>query len=202
MSQVAPQKPLRAERRLVKATGSTSLRSGRLQQTTRGRNRDLLEVGATVGDCVVPVSAWLVVRAAKAGDGSTCSHVNQDAPVHGAGANPRLTGRALTHRARGIDRDRSPTPLRLVVAFTLACPSSANSSPRRAGVSECWKRAESSRSASNTRLTVRLIASTSPSSVRVCSLHQQITNRLFVVSPPFSFVAVLVFEYSTPRNAG
>jgi hypothetical protein len=75
MSHVAPQKPLRAARRLVKTTGSTSSRSDGVQQATQGENRDSLEVGATVGSRVVPVSAWLAERAAQAGDGSTHSHV-------------------------------------------------------------------------------------------------------------------------------
>jgi hypothetical protein len=98
-----------------------------------GGNRDPLQPGQSARGRVVPVSAWLAVRAAQAGDVFTHSQVLIGRRSAAWGPIQRQRGRALDaadQRGIGIG---CPTPSRSVFAFALACPSSADSSPRRAG---------------------------------------------------------------------
>ena len=86
---------------------------------------------------IVPVRAWLGVRAASAGDGPTPLRVWLVA----SGTGPRRGGQSkahgvglATHRAIGIKRDRLSHSLVAWKCVRPGCPSSASSSPRRAGV--------------------------------------------------------------------
>jgi hypothetical protein len=86
---------------------------------------------------IVPVSAWLGVRAASAGDGPTPVRVWLVA----LGTGPRRGGQSkaygvglVTHRAVGIQRDRLSHSFVACKCVRPGCPRSAYSSPRRAGV--------------------------------------------------------------------
>lgn len=136
MSHAAPQKPLRAVRRLVKATGSILAVTVAFREPAG--NRDPVK---SVGDFrstsrIVPVSAWLGVRAASCGrwfngfamlDGSLI----RDAFVTGSAARgPIQNRRGRVFDAREPVRDRCPR-------FS----SSASRSPWRAPVRQTAPRA-------------------------------------------------------------
>lgn len=149
MSQVAPQKPLRAVRRLFKATGSilAVTAAGRDRSGNRDPDRSLCRSASRI----VPVSARLGVRAASCGqwfngfaclvafavptDGFGSVGIANGHRFHGAGANPKATGSGIRRSGpSGSIGLGYPIPSWPLVAFALACPSSADSSPRRAGV--------------------------------------------------------------------
>jgi hypothetical protein len=106
MSQAASQKPLRAARRLIKAASSTPSQGDGLRQATHRGNRDPQQSGRLLEIRIGSVSAWLGVRAAQAGDGSTLSHIfiySRSAargPIQSNGVGHS------THRAEGNQRDR------------------------------------------------------------------------------------------------
>jgi hypothetical protein len=134
MSHVASQKPLRAARRLIKTASSTPSQGNGIRQATHRGNRDPQRSGRLPA----AASAQLVFGSAcgppQAGDGSTRSHV---LPITG----PRRGGQSkangvgpVTQRAKGIHRDPLSHSLLACLSVRPGCPSSANSSPRRAGV--------------------------------------------------------------------
>jgi hypothetical protein len=111
----ASQKPLRAARRLIKAASSTPSQGNGLRQATDCGNRDPQSLGRLLESRIGSVNAWLVVRAAQAGDGSTLSHVSSTAgPRRGGQSKGNGVGHS-THRAKGNQRDQSPTPCWLFV---------------------------------------------------------------------------------------
>ena len=147
MSQVAPQKPLRAVRRLVKATGSISSRSDGCRPRASRESRPG-QVGVRSASRVVPVSARLGVRAASCGRwfngfAMVDASLIRDTFVTGSAARgPIKNRRGRDFDAREPVRDRCPRSSSSgnphaeregYLAFALACPSSADSSPRRAG---------------------------------------------------------------------
>jgi hypothetical protein len=123
MSRVAPQKPLRAARRLFKATGSTSSRSdGPRQATARG-------IETPIGSERLPgtASSQLVL-------GSACGQprramVARVSSVFSAFTGPRRGGQSkangvghVTQRAKGMQRDPVPLLHGLLDAFALVAP--------------------------------------------------------------------------------
>jgi len=111
MSQIAPQKPLRAVRRLLKTTGSISSRSSGPRQATPGGIETPIGSGRLSPDRIVPVSLWLGVRATSAGDRFLAFALFTQAPGPRRGGQSKFGGVGpVTHRAKGIDRDPRPTP--------------------------------------------------------------------------------------------
>jgi hypothetical protein len=108
-----------------------------------------------------------------------------------------------THRAFGIQRAQSPTPCWPVRAFALACPSSANSSPRRAG----WFRVDDSGPSLRGPLSSTRIRFNSHRFSLVGAAHR--SGRWFGdfmhhqrLSPSLFFEAVLVFGFvAAPPDA-
>ncbi len=135
MSQAASQKPLRAARRLIKAASSTPSQGDGL-----GRRLIVeIETHDSRGDCSKAASAQLV-------RGSVCGPLKRAmvrrVRMSSSAAGPRRGGQSKATGSgirrigpKGINGIGCPTPYWPVRAFALACPSSANSSPRRAGCS-------------------------------------------------------------------
>ena len=187
MSQVAPQKPLRTERRLVKTARSIPSRGDSLRpvdhvgiethRVSRSPWVSTSETHSYRGVRSNPASSQLVFGSAcgppKRAMVQSYSHVSLGywstawGPIKAKGVGPS------THQALGMFGIKSHSLL-ACIGVRPGCPSSAYSSPRRAGVSESCEGAESSRSPRNTRLTDQLLTSLSPSSAVHCLLHQHI----------------------------
>jgi len=108
--QIAPQKPLRAVRRLIKVTGSISSRRGGPQQATP---REESRPPSGRGDCRQTASSQLVFGSAcgppRRAIGSSHLRYSWKHRFHGAGANPKPMGSGFaTQRAKGIRRDHVP----------------------------------------------------------------------------------------------
>ena len=106
---VASQKPLRAVRRLIKAMGSilaVTVHDRRLGWESRPT-----PAGATVPHRIVPVSAWLGVRAASSGRWFHAFACVDRSPGPRRGGQSKANGvGSLTQWTKGIDRDPCPTP--------------------------------------------------------------------------------------------